>query len=675
MPDHEREDYDIYIEPDKPMTPEIKHVFQNRIEDGQGGGGPQYRDVQGFLRREVVSPNRDREKIRNLEKDRELLLNSAINEGFLNPEVLSDEVAITLRESDKRTVRQNLQRVVLQYANYDSDDYFTTTPQEFRGMRADIVNGVILWADAVLNPNLRVPTGITQEAYFNALFKIHAPKLTVSQDEILEAFKREPQIQVAAQAAPITMNAQAVGREVGREVGRALNEGKLGADKQYKIFLADTRWPIKTVSLIGEENAPSYWPRLTETEQKINNICRELANAAWYKRNKVGDMKSYSDKEFNPLAGVSKTELKTLYNEMPGFRPALETYVSLLNNPQSFSIRRQNGDEITLLQAGDKREVDQIRKLVEASLISSIRDKMVEDLRREGRSVDEINEMSDNILEFARQKALEAEQAGFNFLFAGNVFEAASRKWEDTKRVNRQSVSIEELVNPTLIQAMYPLDTLLDKAHKNPQEYYGGLGSWFANQLSGIGASDYKFVQVVPFNNVGDVNKWWVVKNNTLYIPECYPSQVIGSILDETRIGNTSFKDLLSQKREIPWDLPEVQNMCKDYLGKAEKCGVFISYQIGKNAIGGKDWSISDLNSSIAKLNLINSRYNKEREKWIVYSSRGGLKKESKSPKLIGTYLVKETYKNTLKLYGGQFTKHDAFFPGDGTGSVLNPFN
>src|SRR6185369_11072767 len=234
-------------------------------------------------------------------------------------------------------------------------------------------------------------------------------------------------------------------------------------------------------------------------------------------------------------------------------------------------------------------------------------------------------------------KCRDAEQIAFNLLFLGNTFESLDSKWNNGQRDRAPQMTSEVLTIP-IRNAMKPLDSLIASLGKAPEKFasVGAFGNWAYNQIR-RGNRDHELnlkeidrVRIVP-EKKGNQDKFWTLrdKGKTLYVPECYPKKIIGSIWEETKakVGGED-KPLLELIRRsgdgsIPWDSVEGEDMWGTYGFRLGKAGIIWDLFQGKNLIrfGDDDqvrqW-VDVVNGALSQFGLVGETSIK---RWLLYAS------------------------------------------------------
>ncbi|MBI3443651.1 hypothetical protein HY008_03190 [Candidatus Woesebacteria bacterium] len=454
---------------------------------------------------------------------------------------------------------------------------------------------------------------------------------------------------------------------------------KLTTEAKYREFLATERYANEPRA-IGPDD---YWyVRLSEREREVIRYRLELERAAHYKRKAGWTMEDLSK---NPeLSGLSKSETAILYHEL-GVRGALEIYIELIDkagDPDATKITRSSGEEISILQCSDRKDVEGFRRVVE----ERVRTKLYTDLqkgilpkewkekidnaRKNAPSPEEADEQVKKIIEdYLMIKPLDAEQIAFNLLYVGNTWEVLDAVWQKGTRTRRPTLKAGEFLNAPIKTAMRPLDALIDQTQKGEEKLTeaGAFGRWAYKQEGG---QKFDRVEVIPATR-GNVNDFWRVRGSTLNIPECYPIQNLGSIWEETQIGGKKLIDYLRNREEIPWQLPEAQGLWSDYLTLIRAAGVVWDYYQGKARLSlgqfgeGAVWERELLNS----MGKLKRRNENEQRRWIFYASLG-IKEDSRAPKLQRSDADKDISIRAFGQRGSRYlNNNELLFPWDGVGT------
>ena len=436
---------------------------------------------------------------------------------------------------------------------------------------------------------------------------------------------------------------QARNRDVSRESrtqreywkGQRRNSTFIFTEKDNNSYLD------KITGSTSEGQIPEFWDRMTDEEKKLYNVRVELNNLCFKARN-VGTLEDYG--RLDELSGLGKTELQLLYDRLDGHRQGLEYWKKLFDDPTWITVTREyrRGDtnvseEINIFQAKDESEAERFRLEIQKKIRESISDSVRPDAERKVREEMELggktysdSEFSLRIEELIDQKAQVAEQTSFNVLYGLRAFEDWSVKWSDNGRLERKMNFFNtRFVNPALLQEMHPLLTLISKSQKKPPETYGGLSSWFGEQLSKINDSDYDEIQIISESEMeSQEKKLFTVSNRVLYIPEAYPRKLIGSAFSTTKVkidgdrkNDKQLGSYLSNKTEIPWDDPELSTISSTYGSLCKKANTLTKYIQGKQSIRATADDITwdyELRQALEKFRDLDTP---ERKRWILYSA------------------------------------------------------
>lgn len=440
------------------------------------------------------------------------------------------------------------------------------------------------------------------------------------------------------QAAPdggiVGNGGMAQAQEIGRALSAAIREGQLTSDEAYNRFLDVERMNESALQLVTEVGAPMYWRSLSELEQRMNNIRREINNAAYVKRTQVFNLETYAK---NPeLPNIQKKELQMLYEYMPGYREVLEEWAEVFfnhNNDNNKVIRVDaDGNEvgpITVLQCANEAEVEKFRNLVDSRIEAVVRGKVVpevlrrlaEELAGENFSDDQKNQIiEDETGRAVARRTREAGQAGFNTLYALGCFESWSYRWDGDRWGVSPELHESRLVSDGVKEQMHPLNTLISKAHGG--EKYGVFGEWAVNMLEGISKNDYSAIQVVHANTFEQAQQYWTLQGRTLLVPECYPKKLIGSAFDEIEVRGRTIADYLRTRTEIPWAEPETSELASKYTRTLNHANTYWKYNSSmlplRAGVQEERWN-SPLDKAKVKLPSLDTH---ERMMWIVYAQR-----------------------------------------------------
>jgi len=220
---------------------------------------------------------------------------------------------------------------------------------------------------------------------------------------------------------------------------------------------------------------------------------------------------------------------------------------------------------------------------------------------------------------------------------------------------------------------MNPLDALAATFNKNPSKLnpVGKFGAWAYKHMTNDGRSPIKNVDevqivIVPDNQVG---KFWTRSGNTIYVPECYPTQLVGSFWEETEAEDARGRkhDLLyylSRGQEIPWDTINSQTFWGAYSSKLGKAGTLWEVYKGAKSLRADTKSINEWKQEVeSALGKFGKRTDSSAKRWLLHASVE-MKMGSRTPKVALFPQDKLTVKNELHKYG-YLNYNEIFFAGD----------
>lgn len=441
------------------------------------------------------------------------------------------------------------------------------------------------------------------------------------------------------------------------------SERLLDTEEEYEFFLKDIRWANSHKELIDESNPPAFWVTLSERDKMLTKTEIELANAVHYKRDEGYNLEKASMN--NEFSGFTKSETAEIYKIL-GVRGAMELYVKLTKDGETkFERKVPDGKSrvFTFRECGDKKDSLVVRDYV--------KDKIKDELKKTG--------LSGKQLETA---ALRAETDALNLLYLGNFFESMDSEWEikgNGEKEKEVSIPLKEgtFTHPLLAGAMKPLESMVVSYSKESAKLVpiGSLGLWGCEQSrNALRRSGVKFDEknetdndkfslilvTVPYeqNNPANAEKlWWTAKYDKqnkkvrMYIPECYPTKLLGNIFEETEIKDRNGKDkhtlfwYLENEKEIPWEQSGAGNMWIAYKVEMMSADSEWKFYDGKNEetkilpgkFGGVDGAFGYLSSWLTSLEVamagLSKRTDINRLRWHVYASVG-VNPEKKNPEL-----------------------------------------
>lgn len=429
--------------------------------------------------------------------------------------------------------------------------------------------------------------------------------------------------------------------EIGQGIGDSISGPRLNTDEKYGEFLDETEWFNSRFSK-ERLTETSYYALMTPEERKNHKYILDISNAANFKNSPPQGSPPNLDTqskcpEFNSMKGP---ETKRLYY-IPGVRQSLELYVQYYESDKIFGTRidsiSKEVSEYSLRTANSFEELNVCREAIR----NEIRVNTFLQYRSTGRELKE---------EELNLKCRESEQVALSILYAGNYFEKADSEWNNKGRI-RPIACFNELVNVPSKFAMKPADMMILTLSKDSAELvpYGKIGVWgFAQTMESNGGNKPNIREVefiADENDPNSKNDFWRVSSiglvngkeaHKVIIPECYPRQLVGSILDETKIGETgdSLLTYIRSGREVPWDLIK-SNMWSDYSLKLANAQALADLLQGKTPI---TWGDNDKFTSWARdvekfLSKFGQRQSESIKRWILYGSIG-VDPKSRPPKL-----------------------------------------
>ena len=435
------------------------------------------------------------------------------------------------------------------------------------------------------------------------------------------------------------------------ETGSKKEHLKSDAKRMYLEFLDVEEWGlVEQEDLLKDQAAkPLYYKGDAETglsgmssiERVRTNARRKLNNATWYKRVGMKEGPTLENLSKNPhLETFTKDETEILMR-IPGVWTALKNYAIWKRTDYKL-----DGARHSFRETKDDRQLmvyrQHMRELVRSSVVNGY--------RRTGEysyQIVGINTVEEQIELWCR----EAEQVAFNLHYVGNYFEGDYR-WELSEgglisRVKDGASINSRAVNAPLKGQLAPLDALIDSTLKNEAglSTVGSFGAWAYvqtresissfEQRTGIRVDHYDEVVLVP-KTKSNQNKFWTVENvGTRSNPvirlnafEAYPYQFLGSMWEETKLGNRTLMDyLLDPTQVVPpnFNLPGGQTMWSEYDYKIGKAAVMWDYfqgkkppSAGKGGLGRNTEWITEVKTTLAKRQ---ERINEELLRLILYSS------------------------------------------------------
>ena len=422
-------------------------------------------------------------------------------------------------------------------------------------------------------------------------------------------------------------------REIGRGIGETLLGPHLTTDEKYVEFLDETQW---FNSRFNKERIPEigYYALMTPEEKRDHKVVIDISNAANWKNSPPQGMPPNLDTQSKcpELNSMKGPETKRLYY-IPGVRKSLELYVKYYKSDKIFGTRTDpiTGEEFeySLRTANSFEELNVCR----GAIRREIRANTFRQHRSKGRELENEQELD--------LKCREAEQIALSILYFGNYFESGDSVWNDSGR-ERAVACFNELVVVPHKFAMKPADMMILTLDKDNTELVplGKLGEWgYTQAIESNGGVKPKIKEVKFIANENDSrtkDDYWRVyplglndkgeQTHGVTIPECFPRHLVGSILEETKVGDTG-RDLLSYlqaEEEIPWDLVK-SNMWSDYQSKLQNAQGLIELYKGNSPL---EWGVNEkyirwsreVEKLLSKFGL---RKNESIQRWILYATIG----------------------------------------------------
>jgi len=357
----------------------------------------------------------------------------------------------------------------------------------------------------------------------------------------------------------------------------ALRDETLTMDEQYKEFQEAVRWGDEKLN-INTKEAPLFYfdENLVRDKEALHFMCL-LARAVNYKREEGYTLEKASENK--ELGRISKDDIRKVYENFPGVKDGLQYYVRIAMDPRTRLgvLKRSEEDKFYLDGTGkekvrDRNDANIVREKVERMIKASIiRNK--EDWISKGYDID-YDMDGEDISRIAR----DAEQIAFNIHYLFNLWESRGTIWNRGDRVYLSGLNTEDFLQVPVRAQMKPLDQLIATFGKKEEEesIFGGLSKWARTQIykslrdEGLNSLDeidmYSAFNTPyrPKDMEAEKDKYWkieeYIKDNgdigkRIYIPECYPIKIIGSLWEE-EVGRTgrTFIDYLNRGESIPWD-------------------------------------------------------------------------------------------------------------------------
>jgi hypothetical protein len=469
-------------------------------------------------------------------------------------------------------------------------------------------------------------------------------------------------------------------------LSKVLFGDRLSTDEKYLEFLKDEQWWRKPIPAINADAPPSYYVEMTPYEREVHQTRIEFTNAGVFKKGKVNPPTLDTLTKYEGWAGLATPETKILY-EIPGVRKAMEMYIKMVDDDDFVKLTRVDGTEYSIRTSQNRDEVMNFRSYVREAIAGDIaheyklyaatpnfdpKDRIK--MKKKGLLKLDTTRGDKKLLQF---KCREAEQIACTMLFIGNTFEGLDSIWGTDSR-ERGPETFSDLVNVPIKLAMNPLDYLVSSFKKGSEELstVGKFGGWGYNMAvesnGGFPLNNIEEIVIVPAEK-GQENRFWTVDRGgrRIFVPECYPRKLVGSVWEETTVEENGVKrTLLSHLRsgeEIPWDKVK-GSMWDDYTSKLSKAGKIWDLLQGNTTIRWGQYDeigkwIQDVTNALAKFGLRNDTSVK---RWILYAS-AGFHEKKRAPRF------KYDKQVARKILGDSGTitylhNNELFFPWDGEG-------
>lgn len=486
----------------------------------------------------------------------------------------------------------------------------------------------------------------------------------------------------------------------------AIKETQLSESADYREFQNSERWCNTRLEIGTQLIRPEFWRKASEEEKRIYEYRAELSRAVQVKRAAGFTLEGqYKNPE---LGGFSKTETTALYY-VPGVREAMETYVKYVDNSDSEDERfrpirtgdegKENPSRVSVLTIQDRDDAEQIRKqIAEKEIAPILESRLRQEYQKEEKEIDE-----KALKKEAMRMAIDAEQIAFNLFYIGNTFESLDAKFVEItdkkdrdygKTVRREELGMglmaSELATPPIKFIMNPMDALVVRSARGTERLktVGAYGEWTQKQMEDAlrnarvvqknGEPDYGAiteVEIVPTGSGEEKDKWWTAKRYErkvekkneqtgkkekvtergvrLYVPDCYPTKLMKSFWEETKMtskeGKKSLLQFLRDEEEIPWKNSEAAGMWTDYMGSIRAVDSIWQYYKGENKIAFKKFgAFTEWRDGIERPLAEFGWYGDEAMKrWLFYSS-WGVNRNSRMPIITMTNYQKDVIKYSL---------------------------
>ncbi len=371
------------------------------------------------------------------------------------------------------------------------------------------------------------------------------------------------------------------------------------------------------------DNWPSYYERLYEQGRFDQSRMIELDRIDSRKEliNAVNFKYSTKDVTLEALAGnkdmlgISKDQTKVLY-EIPGVRVGLKEYIDLLGlefdadgtmrqgeEPRLFPREKRGPDGrvivgrdgqpeqefYSLRECKDNTELQNYRNHIRGRL----RQTVLEESRAGGRNLPDDPAQLDAALTVY---STDAEQVALGMLRLGNTFEPLDSVWEDGRRVRKPRIS-NALGAPIVRAEMKPLDgflfnTLTEyKASDSVSSKANKLVTRNKRRLGIDTLTEFDEVVMLTNEDVGQFFKMEKTRDGKVrvYAPPCRPTLMLGSVWQETKIGDKTLFEYIRTGEQVPWETPGVQTLWSDYASKMDKVVKREAFLNGKKPLNWND--------------------------------------------------------------------------------------
>jgi hypothetical protein len=319
------------------------------------------------------------------------------------------------------------------------------------------------------------------------------------------------------------------------------------------------------------------------------------------------------------LKSIKKSTVKYLYENMPGYRVALEKIVQGVKGRDKLFLKAKD-------QAQVERDLTRIIVQVKNSLVAG--------------GMDDAE---------ALLKAREASVLALNTHVAFNLFDSLESGWvfENGKPVRREGQPIlknTRLVSVPLRRAASPLNGLIDlaqqEARKQPE--FAGLLYWAHTQMveeakkAGVKLNEDTVFSEVVLVGVKEWRKFWKMKKLAdgtvrLFAPECRPAKLLKSAWESNKDDKNSqatLLDKLESSEDINWDS---DNIAETFLLNYAVSAVYVG-GLNDVFVKGAELGWGGMRAAKENLSLLGMSTNEELKGWIYYDLTG-MYPRSKKPK------------------------------------------